>query len=203
MPCHHLLLRVEIFPVSEGDCEWGVHFDDCRGGEIHRNWWGCCYFIAHKIHLTWGSRSAEAAWGVCTENISFWATDTFSSCQSRRRADPLLSRPPHHLLLQRPKLWLLLEHSLVPDRASLSASFSPYIPLFILCMWLPRSHLLPPQCHLLVSPHLVSFVSAPWRKAAPWAHCPRLLPLRLTQLITATAAFPCITRTTDENKARN
>lgn len=21
MPCHHLLLRVEIFPVSEGDCE--------------------------------------------------------------------------------------------------------------------------------------------------------------------------------------
>lgn len=158
MPCHHLLLRVEIFPVSEGDCEWGVHFDDCKGGEILRNCWRCCYFIVYKIYLTWGSGSAEAAWGACTENISFWATDTFSSCQSRRGADPLLSRPPHKLLLQRPKTWLLLWHSLVPDRASLSASYSPYVPLFIFCTLLSCFHLPPPQCHLLASLHLASFV---------------------------------------------
>lgn len=57
---------------------------------------------------------------------------------------------------------LLLQRSLGLDRASLRASYSPYIPLFIFCVPLSRFHLPPPRCHLLSSlpraPLLVSLL---------------------------------------------
>lgn len=90
LPCHHQWPRVETSPVSQGG--WGVCFADCRGGEILRNRWRCCYFIVYKTYLTCGSRWAGAAWGACIADISFRATAPFSSCQSRRSTDPPLSR---------------------------------------------------------------------------------------------------------------
>lgn len=93
-------------------------------------------------------------------------------------------------------MWLLLQRSFGLDRASLRASYSPYIPLFIFCVPLSRFHLPPPRCHLLSSlPWAPLFVSPLPGEGSTGGALSHVAPPGLFLLvIAATAASPCVTR---------